>query len=98
MIKAPSGGSISRVNGEEYKGGQFMPEHGDYCGQGGSRIGRSDLDAISGGLPQGWSIVWNDSAAVFQLVKRITTRDGREVDQVVCSARNWRKLASAAKK
>lgn len=32
MLKAPTGGMTSNVNGEFYAGGKFMPETGLYCG------------------------------------------------------------------
>lgn len=33
MSKAPAGGMASNVNGNWYEGGQFMPEHGLFCGK-----------------------------------------------------------------
>lgn len=32
MIQAPAGGHVSPVNGQFYEGGQFMPDHGLFCG------------------------------------------------------------------
>jgi hypothetical protein len=32
IIKAPAGGMVSKVNDAFYKGGQFMPETGLFCG------------------------------------------------------------------
>ena len=31
-IHAPAGGHVSPVNGQWYDGGQFMPDHGLFCG------------------------------------------------------------------
>lgn len=36
MLKAPKGGLTSRVNGQRYEGGEFMPEHGLFCGKKGA--------------------------------------------------------------
>lgn len=32
LLQAPKGGAESRVNGQWYEGGQFMPETGEFCG------------------------------------------------------------------
>ncbi|HVL13590.1 MAG TPA: hypothetical protein VM529_13565 [Gemmata sp.] len=36
-FKAPAGGLVSAVNGQFYEGGQFVPEHGLYCGRSGAK-------------------------------------------------------------
>lgn len=36
MNKAPKGGLTSAVNGQFYDGGEFMPEHGLFCGKRGA--------------------------------------------------------------
>ena len=33
MNQAPKGGMTSQVNGQWYEGGEFMPEHGLFCGK-----------------------------------------------------------------
>ena len=35
--RAPVGGCVSRVNGEFYNGGEFMPDHGLFCGKAGAK-------------------------------------------------------------
>lgn len=35
--KAPVGGIVSRVNGQFYAGGEFIPETGAYCGRSGAK-------------------------------------------------------------
>lgn len=34
--QAPAGGIVSSVNGQFYKGGEFTPEHGLFCGKKGA--------------------------------------------------------------
>lgn len=36
--KAPAGGMTSAVNGQRYEGGEFMPDHGKFCGRGRNRV------------------------------------------------------------
>jgi hypothetical protein len=36
-IKAPKGGIVSPVNGQFYEGGEFVPDHGLFCGKKGAR-------------------------------------------------------------
>jgi hypothetical protein len=36
-MRAPSGGTISIINDKHYVGGQFVPEHGLFCGKGGAK-------------------------------------------------------------
>jgi hypothetical protein len=35
--KAPKGGLTSQVNGQFYEGGQFVPDHGLFCGAKGAK-------------------------------------------------------------
>jgi hypothetical protein len=37
ISKAPSGGMASKVNGQWYEGGEFMPLHGLFCGAAGAK-------------------------------------------------------------
>lgn len=36
-MRAPAGGIVSMVNDKHYVGGQFLPEHGLFCGKGGAK-------------------------------------------------------------
>lgn len=36
-MRAPAGGTISMVNDKHYVGGQFLPEHGLFCGKAGAK-------------------------------------------------------------
>jgi len=36
-MRAPSGGTISVINDKHYAGGQFVPEHGLFCGKAGAK-------------------------------------------------------------
>jgi hypothetical protein len=35
--KAPKGGIVSQVNGQFYPGGEFVPDHGLFCGKKGAK-------------------------------------------------------------
>lgn len=35
--QAPAGGMTSKVNGQWYEGGEFMPVHGLFCGKSGAK-------------------------------------------------------------
>jgi hypothetical protein len=37
IMKAPAGGIVSRVNGQFYNGGEFIPDTGVYCGKSGAK-------------------------------------------------------------
>jgi hypothetical protein len=45
--KAPTGGMTSAVNGQFYEGGEFMPDHGHYCGRGKNRVTRVAFDVVA---------------------------------------------------
>ena len=36
-MRAPAGGTISIINDKHYEGGQFVPEHGLFCGKAGAK-------------------------------------------------------------
>lgn len=36
-MRAPAGGIVSMVNDKHYVGGQFLPEHGLFCGKAGAK-------------------------------------------------------------
>jgi hypothetical protein len=36
-MRAPAGGTISIINDKHYDGGQFLPEHGLFCGKKGAK-------------------------------------------------------------
>jgi hypothetical protein len=44
--KAPKGGLVSRVNGQFYEGGEFIPDHGLFCGKKGA-VRRKKVDAAT---------------------------------------------------
>lgn len=48
-MRAPAGGTISIINDQHYVGGQFLPEHGLFCGKGGSKR-KSLWDRTSEGM------------------------------------------------
>jgi hypothetical protein len=91
MIKAAKGGAVSPLNGCDYKGGQFMPETGEYCGLGKNRVARKQVDAINAKLTNA-EIVWNESASVFQLVRIVTLANGAKAKQVFFSSANVKTL------
>jgi hypothetical protein len=93
MIKACTGGQVSPLNGEEYKGGQFMPEHGDFCGLGKNRIAAARLVAVNAQLTNA-RIIWNGS--VFQIVRKVTFTNGQTADQVQFSAASIKTLEKLA--
>ena len=45
--KAPVGGIVSHVNGQFYDGGQFLPDHGKFCGKGKNRVALAEFDSIA---------------------------------------------------
>lgn len=90
--KAPAGGMTSRVNGQWYEGGEFMPVTGEYCGCGKNRVAVAKLAQINGTLT-GCEIVWNESAKVFQLVRSVSFSNGTTGRQVVMSAASIKTLA-----
>lgn len=69
-IKAPKGGTISVVNGQFYEGGEFMPDHGLYCGKGKNRVAVPEFDAMAARLmaSRGWDLRYNEAREVFQAV------------------------------
>ena len=67
MIKANKGGQVSPVNGCDYAGGQFMPEHGEYCGCGAGRVRREVLNATNKNLAGKMEIVWFERGQCFQV-------------------------------
>lgn len=87
MIKAAVGGQVSPINGEEYKGGQFMPETGEFCGLGKNRIAKSKLDSINSTLTN-CRIEWDSKFEVFALIRLVKMSNGTEVWQRQFSARS----------
>ncbi len=47
MFKAPKGGMVSAVNGQFYEGGEFVPDHGKYCGKGSNRVTKDRLAEVA---------------------------------------------------
>ena len=90
--KAPAGGAVSKVNGQEYKGGEFMPVTGEYCGQGRNRVSKSMLAAANAGAVGG-RIEWSERFAVFQILVKVTAADGTTWEQVQHSGVNMAPLA-----
>lgn len=45
--KAPTGGTTSPINGQFYDGGQFIPDHGAYCGKGKNRVTREEFNRVA---------------------------------------------------
>lgn len=47
ISKAPKGGIVSQVNGQFYEGGEFVPDHGQYCGKGKNRVTKVKFDEVA---------------------------------------------------
>lgn len=94
MLKAMAGGQVSLVNGVEYKGGEFMPEHGEFCGRGKNRVSAAKLAEINLGM-NGRRIVWEEERKIFKLLVEVTLSSGLKVEQTLCSARNIKTLVTA---
>lgn len=68
-IKAPKGGIVSPVNGQFYEGGEFVPDHGHYCGKGKNRVSQVEFDKVSeDALALNWTLEFNEQFGRFQLV------------------------------
>jgi hypothetical protein len=66
MNKAPAGGMTSSVNGQRYEGGEFMPEHGYYCGKGKNRATREEFEAIAArAAAAGRTLSFDESSQTF---------------------------------
>lgn len=48
-MRAPAGGTISIINDKHYEGGQFVPEHGLFCGRAGAKR-KAIWDRASAGM------------------------------------------------
>lgn len=48
-MRAPAGGTISIINDKHYVGGQFLPEHGLFCGKAGAKR-KALWDRIADGM------------------------------------------------
>lgn len=90
--KAPKGGAVSKVNGCEYVGGQFMPETGEYCGLGKNRVAATKLAEVNATLAGG-RIVWHEASRLFRYMKQVTLHDGTVTEQVFLTAANFKTLA-----
>ena len=91
VAKASAGGMTSRVNGQWYDGGEFMPVTGEYCGCGKNRITVATLEKINANL-SGCEIAWNESAKIFQLLRSVRFANGTTGRQVMFSAANIKTL------
>lgn len=87
MNKAPIGGTASVVNGQWYEGGEFMPEHGLFCGRGKNRIAASQVELVNA-TSATYRIEWNESRLVFQLIRKSD-------NYLVCSAAGINSLKKA---
>lgn len=85
MLKAQIGGQTSKVNGEFYKGGRFLPETGEYCGLGKNRVSKVAVDALNAKLTDA-KVEFNEKAGVFQLSRLVTFAGGFKAWQVQMSA------------
>lgn len=68
MMKAPKGGIVSAVNGQFYEGGEFLPDHGKFCGRGRNRIAQATFEDIAARLldAKGWTLRYVDKFDAFQ--------------------------------
>jgi hypothetical protein len=89
--KAPAGGMTSKVNGQFYEGGEFMPVTGEYCGLGRNRVSVQQVAEANRTLSVGM-IRWNEKAGQFQLWVEVTLRDGTKTEQVRFSSSNIKTL------
>lgn len=76
MNRAPEGGMVSAVNGQRYEGGEFMPEHGLYCGLGGARIRKTELEAIKSKMDENNRIEWDEAGKCWAWYRKVTLSDG----------------------
>jgi len=61
-FKAPAGGLVSKVNGQFYEGGEFMPDHGRACGRAKSVKAVAKLDEIRVLVGRvGWTLTETDA-------------------------------------
>ena len=90
-VKAPKGGQVSVVNGQFYEGGEFMPDHGRFCGKGKYKVTAADFDAMAAHImaARGWTLRYNEAKDVFQAVLA--------TGNVMSSARSLRTLAAFCK-
>jgi hypothetical protein len=89
MIKAPAGGLVSRVNGQFYEGGEFMPDHGKCCGKGKNAVTRADFDDVNRRAAlRGWELIFSEKFGDFRLIQT-----GRLAGQVMFRAASLKTLA-----
>lgn len=64
--KAPAGGMTSVVNGSFYNGGEFMPDHGKFCGKGKNSVTKADFDSVAELAKRGdRELVFNATTGLF---------------------------------
>ena len=64
--KAIAGGMVSAVNGQWYEGGQFMPDHGKFCGKGRNRVSMDEFSVVEAMVAaQGKSLSYNSATGDF---------------------------------
>lgn len=95
MGKAPAGGIISRVNGQFYKGGEFTPETGEFCGRGKDQVTAADVAAFNT-RTDGWRVVWDEKTGRFGMDRLVTFSSGLQDWQRYGSGTNFRTLVRMA--
>jgi hypothetical protein len=83
MLQAPAGGAVSRVNGERYEGGEFMPEHGLYCGNGSPKVKVAELESIRSKLGENDRIEWREQFNCWTWLRKTTLSDGTVTWQIM---------------
>ncbi len=69
VLKAPAGGTVSPVNGQWYHGGEFLPDHGHYCGRGRNRVSMATFSEVAErAQARGWTLRFNEKYGRFQFV------------------------------
>lgn len=70
-IKAPKGGIISTVNGEFYAGGEFLPDHGKFCGKGRNAVTAERFrEVASRAVRVGYRLEFAGPSEEYRLIRR----------------------------
>lgn len=86
IAKAPAGGMTSKVNGQRYEGGEFMPVTGLFCGKSGQKRqlkwdkAVSQKKAIYLGGSKMFEIAKFVSSGVWQIVGYVIADDHKQAE------------------
>ncbi len=70
MNRAPKGGITAQINGQRYEGGEFLPEHGLFCGKAGAKRAKRRDQAKARGRYVEMVSPEAVGAAMFQVYER----------------------------